>query len=77
MVQFSVLAITRCSELQTINQVHGYSEGHHYICKVAEIIKNVTATYRGANIYRLNSSDFAILLPNITLKEAEIAANEI
>jgi RNase E specificity factor CsrD len=76
-VEFGVLAITRCSELQTINQIHGYNEGDHYICKVAEIIKSVTATYRGANVYRLNSSDFATLLPNITLKEAENAANEI
>jgi EAL domain-containing protein (putative c-di-GMP-specific phosphodiesterase class I)/GGDEF domain-containing protein len=76
-VEFGVLAITRCSELQTINQIHGYNEGDNYICKVAEIIKSVTATYRGANVYRLNSSDFATLLPNITLKEAENAANEI
>jgi RNase E specificity factor CsrD len=76
-VEFGVLAITRCSELQTINQIHGYNEGDHYICNVAEIIKSVTATYRGANVYRLNSSDFATLLPNITLKEAENAANEI
>jgi RNase E specificity factor CsrD len=76
-VEFGVLAITRCSELQTINQVHGYSEGDKYICKVAEIIKAVTVTYRGANVYRLNSSDFATLLPNVTLKEAEKAANEI
>ncbi|AOW78132.1 diguanylate cyclase [Colwellia sp. PAMC 20917] len=76
-VEFGVLAITRCSELQTINQIHGYSEGDNYICKVADIIKSVTATYRGANVYRLNSSDFATLLPNVTLKEAENAANEI
>ncbi|MBA6231021.1 MULTISPECIES: EAL domain-containing protein [unclassified Colwellia] len=76
-VEFGVLAITRCSELQIINQIHGYNEGDHYICKVAEIIKSVTATYRGANVYRLNSSDFATLLPNITLKEAENAANEL
>jgi EAL domain-containing protein (putative c-di-GMP-specific phosphodiesterase class I)/GGDEF domain-containing protein len=76
-VKFGVLAITRCSELQTINQIHGYSEGDKYICKVAEIIKGVTVTYRGASVYRLNSSDFATLLPNITLKEAENAANEI
>ncbi|TWX56202.1 EAL domain-containing protein [Colwellia hornerae] len=76
-VEFGVLAITRCSELQTINQIHGYSEGDNYICKVADIIKGVTATYRGANVYRLNSSDFATLLPNVTLKEAENLANEI
>lgn len=76
-VGFGVLAITRCSELQTINQVQGYGEGDKYIQRVADIIKGVTVTYRGASVYRLNSSDFATLLPNVTLKEAESAANEI
>ena len=76
-VGFGVLAITRCSELQTINQVQGYGEGDKYIQRVADIIKGVTVTYRGASVYRLNSSDFATLLPNVTLKESENAANEI
>jgi len=76
-VGFGVLAITRCSELQTINQIQGYGEGDKYIQRVAEIIKGVTVTYRGSSVYRLNSSDFATLLPNVTLKEAEKAANEI
>jgi len=76
-VEFGVLAITRCSELQTINQIHGFNEGDNYICKVAEIIKKVTSSYRDARIYRLNSSDFATLLPNVKLKEAENVANEI
>jgi RNase E specificity factor CsrD len=35
-VKFGVLAITRYSELQTTNQIHGYSEGDKYICKVAK-----------------------------------------
>ena len=76
-IEFGVLAITRCSELQTINQIHGYNEGDRYICHVAKIIKTVIEPYRGANVYRLNSSDFAILLPNITLKESEKVAKEI
>jgi EAL domain-containing protein (putative c-di-GMP-specific phosphodiesterase class I)/GGDEF domain-containing protein len=76
-IDFGVLAITRCSELQTINQIHGFNEGDAYICKVANIIKNVTSSYRGARIYRLNSSDFATLLPNVKLKEAENLADEI
>ncbi|NQZ20567.1 MAG: EAL domain-containing protein [Colwellia sp.] len=76
-IEFGVLAITRCSELQTINQIHGYNEGDRYICQVAKIIKSVIEPYRGANVYRLNSSDFAILLPNITLKESENVAKEI
>ncbi len=76
-IEFGVLAITRCSELQTINQIHGYNEGDKYICHVAKIIQAVIEPYRGANVYRLNSSDFAMLLPNITLKESESIAKEI
>jgi EAL domain-containing protein (putative c-di-GMP-specific phosphodiesterase class I)/GGDEF domain-containing protein len=76
-IEFGVLAITRCSELQTINQIHGYNEGDKYICRVAKIIQTVIEPYRGANVYRLNSSDFAMLLPNITLKESENVAKEI
>ncbi|MGB1261759.1 MAG: EAL domain-containing protein [Cognaticolwellia sp.] len=68
---FGVLAITRCSELQTINQIHGFHEGDMYVRNVAEIMKQTIKHYKGAQVFRLNSSDFATLIPNITLKSAE------
>jgi len=74
---FGVLAITRCSELQTINQIHGYHEGDTYIRNVAEIMKNAIGQYKGAQVFRLNSSDFATLIPNITLKSAENFATDL
>ncbi|GAA5140214.1 EAL domain-containing protein [Thalassotalea piscium] len=70
-VKFGVLTITRCSELQTINQIHGYNEGDNYICKVADIMKSTVARYQGAQLFRLNSSDFATILPNVKMQEAE------
>lgn len=70
-VKFGVLIITRCSELQTINQIHGYKEGDNYISHVAKLIKQTLSTYPDGNVFRLNSSDFACILPNIELKEAE------
>ncbi|WP_448566085.1 EAL domain-containing protein [Thalassotalea ganghwensis] len=76
-VEFGVLTITRCSELQTINQIHGYHEGDNYIIKVADIIKSTAAKFQGAQIFRLNSSDFATILPNITFKEAENYAQQL
>lgn len=76
-IDFGVLTITRCSELQTINQIHGYTEGDNYICKVADIMKAASAKYQSAKIFRLNSSDFATILPNTTLKDAENYANEL
>ena len=70
-MEFGVLTITRCSELQTINQIHGYNEGDNYICQVADIIKQSITRFQGAKVFRLNSSDFACILPNITIKAAE------
>jgi EAL domain-containing protein (putative c-di-GMP-specific phosphodiesterase class I)/GGDEF domain-containing protein len=74
---FGVLSITRCSELQTINQIHGYHEGDNYIRKVADILKNAISRYKGAQVFRLNSSDFATLIPNISLKSAEAFATDL
>ncbi|MUH72253.1 EAL domain-containing protein [Psychrosphaera haliotis] len=34
-------------------------------------------TYNGASIYRLNGSDFGIIVPNITIKEADVMAQNI
>jgi len=76
-VNFGVLIITRCSELQTINQIHGYKEGDNYISHVADIMKQALSTYSDGNLFRLNSSDFACILPNIELKEAENLTKEL
>jgi len=76
-VQFGVLIIIRCSELQTINQIHGYKEGDNYISHVAKLIIKTLTTYSVGNVFRLNSSDFACILPNIELKEAEKFTTEL
>ncbi|MGJ8691278.1 MAG: EAL domain-containing protein [Thalassotalea sp.] len=76
-IKFGVLLISRCSELQTINQIHGYKEGDNYINKVADIMKNELVRYKGGQIFRLNSSDFATMIPNVTLKEAENYAQSL
>jgi diguanylate cyclase (GGDEF)-like protein len=68
---FGVFAITRCTELQNLNQTRGYQEGDTYVRDVAEIVKKLAGTYKDYRIYRLNSSDFGILLPRVTPKEAE------
>jgi EAL domain-containing protein (putative c-di-GMP-specific phosphodiesterase class I)/GGDEF domain-containing protein len=76
-VKFGVILITRCSELQTINQVHGYNSGDNYIIKVADIIKSALATRPTGKLFRLNSSDFATILPNEKMKFAEDYAREL
>ncbi|WP_076418893.1 EAL domain-containing protein [Colwellia sp. UCD-KL20] len=76
-IKFGVLSITRCSELQTINQIHGYNAGDTYICGVAEIMKGLITKYQGAQLFRLNSSDFATIIPNSTMKSAESYAKQL
>ncbi|MEW6993605.1 EAL domain-containing protein [Colwelliaceae bacterium MEBiC 14330] len=76
-VKFGVLLITRCSELQTINKTHGFTSGDNYIVKVADIMKSALATRPEGRIFRLNSSDFATILPNQKFKAAEDYASEL
>jgi len=70
-VKFGVLIITRCSELQTINQIQGFNEGDAYIAQVSDIMKIAVSTYPNGQLFKLNSSDFACVLPNTELLEAE------
>lgn len=74
---FGVLALLRATELQHINQSKGYQEGDKYIKGLSEILSKVIHTYNGATIYRLNGSDFGMIIPNITIKEADSMAQNI
>lgn len=74
---FGIFAITRCTELQSINQSRGFHEGDQYVKEVANIIKRITATYKENKIFRLNGSDFGIILPKVTTKEAENFAEQL
>jgi len=76
-IKFGVLLITRCSELQTINQVHGYNSGDNYIKTVADILKGTLVNRPTGKLFRLNSSDFATILPNEQLKVAENYASDL
>lgn len=76
-VKFGVLLITRCSELQTINKIRGFSDGDRYISKVARIMESTVSTYSGGQIFRMNSSDFATILPNVQINEGENYANQL
>lgn len=70
-VDFGVFAIVRCSELQNINQSRGYQEGDRYITQVADLVQKSAAGYRDAKVYRLNSSDFGVLIPRVSPKDGE------
>ncbi|WP_278404544.1 EAL domain-containing protein [Pseudoalteromonas ruthenica] len=74
---FGCIALVRGTELQHINQRSGYQQGDEYIRSIAEMLSAVVGSYRGSSVFRLNSSDFAVVLPNIPLKEAERFANNV
>jgi EAL domain-containing protein (putative c-di-GMP-specific phosphodiesterase class I)/GGDEF domain-containing protein len=76
-IKFGVLIITRCSELQTINQIHGYKEANSYISHVAKLITKALSNYSDAKLFRINSSDFASILPNVELTQAETFTKEL
>jgi diguanylate cyclase (GGDEF)-like protein len=76
-VDFGIFAISRCTELQQINQSRGYQEGDKYIQAVAAILAKVAGNYRDFQLFRLNSSDFGLLLPRVTAKEAENFAQQL
>ncbi|MEL0642441.1 GGDEF domain-containing protein [Pseudoalteromonas aliena] len=68
---FGSLAMIRCSELQVINQSRGYQKGDEYVKGVADLVKHISGTYAGSQVFRINSSDFVVILPHVPLKEAE------
>lgn len=70
-VDFGIFAITRCTELQSLNQTRGYHEGDKYIQEVCQILTKAVHAYADGQLFRLNSSDFGVLLPRVTAKEAE------
>jgi len=69
--KFGVLLITRCSELQTINKLRGFNDGDRYIGKVAKIMKLAVTEFNGGIVFRMNSCDFATILPNRQLADGE------
>ena len=72
--QFGILLLLRATELQHINQSKGYQDGDKYIKGLSEILKTIAGTYTKSSLYRLNGSDFGMILPNTTIKEAEALA---
>ncbi|WP_017446347.1 EAL domain-containing protein [Gayadomonas joobiniege] len=75
--QFGVLAICRATELQHINKVKGYDAGDQYIKDVGLAIERVGNNYQNVKLFRLNGSDFALIVPNITIKESEKLAQNL
>lgn len=74
---FGIIVLVRATELQHINQSKGYQQGDTYVKSLSEILNTIAGTYGKSSLYRLNGSDFGLILPNITVKEAESLAQNL
>ena len=75
--QFGVLILVRATELQNINHSKGYEFGDSYIKSISAMLTKAIGTYSQSSLYRLNGSDFGILIPSITANESDIIAQNI
>lgn len=67
--QLGVLAIVRATELTAINQLHGREAGDDYLARIANLIRTSLVKSPHAYFYRISTSDFALILPDISLKD--------
>ena len=65
-----LFAMIKATELGNINQLFGRSAGDDYLAKVATCIRKAAQDYTQFDIYRISSGDFAVIFPDIPLKES-------
>ena len=75
--QLNLLGIVRATELSIINQQRGFPAGDQYLTDVAQLITRACKRFPHNNVYRLSGSDFAILLPNGAIGQAESLGSEL
>ena len=67
--QFGVLAMVKATELGAINQLHGREAGDDYLSRIANHIRKSLVKSPNAYCYRISTADFALILPDVTLKD--------
>lgn len=67
--QFGVLAMVKATELGAINQLHGREAGDDYLTRISNHIRKSLVKSPNAYCYRISTADFALILPDVTLKE--------
>lgn len=71
------LCLIRATELTTINRHRGRIAGDQYLLALAEIIRYVGKKFATTHLYRLSSSDYAILIFNSQASVAPILGKEL
>lgn len=67
---FGLLAIARVTNLAEINQNLGFLDGNDYLIQTAQVLNQQTKNYTNGKCFRLNGTDFGLLLPNLSHSDA-------
>lgn len=65
------LGLLRTKMLAQLNREYGYSHGDKFVRTVVTALREIISRYPRASAYRLNSSDFAIIMSQMASHEAE------
>ena len=66
--KIGLLALIKASELSSINETLGRNAGDNYLAKIASCIRTSLISYPNADCYKISTTDFAIFLPGLILK---------
>ncbi len=69
--EFGQLALLRTTVLAELNREQGYSHGDKFIEAVVAALRETLGRYPRAHAYRLNSSDFAIVMSQLASRDVE------
>lgn len=75
--QIGVLILVKATELGHINQLRGRQGGDDYLARVAVCIRRALQGYNNSESFRIASTDFAIFIPSIVLKDAQTFATQL
>ncbi|WP_170308266.1 EAL domain-containing protein [Parashewanella tropica] len=71
------IIVLRASELSYINQFQGRNAGDAYLVKISKLLLAITKTTPNCSHFRISSAEFAIVLPEVNFKSAEILLPKI
>ncbi|ABZ76497.1 diguanylate cyclase/phosphodiesterase [Shewanella halifaxensis HAW-EB4] len=72
-----ILVVIRATELTTINQMHGRKAGDDYLARIAHEIRRAFNDKPHALCYRISTADFAIVIAELSIKQAVTIAEGI
>ncbi|WP_299811373.1 EAL domain-containing protein [uncultured Shewanella sp.] len=72
-----ILVFIRATELASINQMHGREAGDDYLSRIASDIKRAFNQKPQAQFYRISTADFAIVIGDLTIKQATEIADRL